>query len=191
MAEYAPPRPDAQPTIYAYSNPAPAYKGLLKVGYTTRTAEQRIKEQFNVDQPKGLKPYTIRFQSKAMRPDGSTFTDHDVHHVLTKKGIANKGGEWFRCSVEDVEAAVLAVRNRTENEENRTLDFAMRPEQQAAVEKACAYFRGSGRHAHSQIPVELQNALRQDLRRLSACPAYEHETCTGAYLQACCAECMA
>jgi molybdopterin-guanine dinucleotide biosynthesis protein len=156
MAEYFPPRPEVQPTIYAYSNPAPAYKGLLKVGYTTRTVEQRIKEQFNVDQPKGLKPYSIKFHDKAMRPDGSTFTDHDVHHVLTKKGIANKGGEWFRCSVKDVKAAVLAVRNRTENEENRTLDFAMRPEQQAAVEKACAYFQ-SVEAEGTRIPKFLWN----------------------------------
>ena len=59
MAQYFPPRPHLTPWIYAYSNPAPAYKGLLKVGYTTRSVEDRIKEQFNVEQPEGLKPYRI------------------------------------------------------------------------------------------------------------------------------------
>lgn len=156
MADYFPPRPDAQPTIYAYSNPAPTYAGLLKVGYTTRTVAQRVKEQFNVDQPKGLKPYTIEFQCKAMRPDGSTFTDHDVHRALAKKGIISKGGEWFRCAVQNVQAAVLAVKNRTDNDENRTLDFAMRPEQQAAVDKTCAYFQ-SVETEGSRIPKFLWN----------------------------------
>ena len=50
------------------------------------------------------------------------------------------GGEWFRCTIDDVKSAVIAVKNNIENEENRTLSFAMRPEQKAAVEKTAAYF---------------------------------------------------
>ena len=88
MAQYFPPRPQLTPWIYAYSNPAPAYKGLLKVGYTTRpSVEERIKEQFNVEQPEGLKPYRIEFKESAMRSDGSAFTDKDVHRLLEKSGF--------------------------------------------------------------------------------------------------------
>lgn len=93
MAQYFPPRPHLTPWIYAYSNPAPAYKGLLKVGYTTRfSVEERIKEQFNVEQPEGLKPYRIEFKESAMRSDGSAFTDKDVHRILEKAGFARVGG---------------------------------------------------------------------------------------------------
>ncbi|MGN0008561.1 MAG: DEAD/DEAH box helicase, partial [Desulfovibrionaceae bacterium] len=141
MAEHFPPRPDLTPWIYAYSNPAQTYTGLLKIGYTTRSVEERIKEQFNVEQPEGLKPYHIEFQASAMRDDGSSFTDKDIHRVLKAAGFVCAGGEWFRCRVEDIQAAVLAIRHRTGNMTGRTQDFAMRPEQQAAVEKTAAYFQ--------------------------------------------------
>ena len=32
-------------------------------------------------------------------------------------------GEWFACSVKDVKAAYIAVKNRTQNIENRNHDF--------------------------------------------------------------------
>lgn len=32
---FFPLRPDAKPTIYAYEDTNPQYKGLLKIGYTT------------------------------------------------------------------------------------------------------------------------------------------------------------
>ena len=75
-----------------------------------------------------------------MYSDGSSFTDHDIHRALRKHNIANPGGEWFCCTVADVQAAVLAVKNHTDNAENRTQNFPMRPEQQAAVNKTAAYF---------------------------------------------------
>ena len=78
-----------------------------------------------------------------MYPDGSSFTDHDVHRVLKRKHIASVGGEWFRCTVNDVRAAVLAVRNRTANVENRVNSFTMRPEQKEAVDKTAAYFQSA------------------------------------------------
>ena len=72
MAQYFPPRPHLTPWIYAYSNPAPAYKGLLKVGYTTRfSVEERIKEQFNVEQPEGLKPYRIKLIELSLHGDAA------------------------------------------------------------------------------------------------------------------------
>ncbi len=42
--------------------------------------------------------------------------------------------------MDKVKAAVIAVREGQLNEENRSLDFTMRPEQKAAVEKTAAYF---------------------------------------------------
>ena len=73
-----------------------------------------------------------------MYPDGSSFTDHEVHRALLRRGIRREGREWFRCTPADVKAAVLAVRTRTKNPENRTRNFPMRPEQREAVEKTAA-----------------------------------------------------
>ena len=76
-----------------------------------------------------------------MRNDGTVFTDRDVHRMLRLNGIKNPDGEWFRCTVDKVKAAIIAVRDGQLNEENRSLDFKMRPEQQAAVEKTAALLR--------------------------------------------------
>lgn len=45
-----------------------------------------------------------------MRSDGTVFTDHDVHRYLRAVGVKNETGEWFRCDVERVKAAIIAVR---------------------------------------------------------------------------------
>lgn len=137
---FFPQRPETNPMIYAYQDTNPQYAGLLKVGYTSVDVEKRVAEQYPTKRPDGSVPYRIVFAESAMYPDGTSFTDHDVHRMLTAKGIQCVGGEWFRCDVQDVKAAVIAVRNRTVNIENRTRDFAMRPEQQAAVDKTIAYF---------------------------------------------------
>ncbi len=104
----------------------PQYKGLLKVGFTSVNVEKRVGEQYPTLRP-GELPYKIVLEHSAMRNDGSSFTDHEVHRCLKKKGIRSPKGEWFECSVQDVKAAIIAVRDGVENEENRTLDFAMRP----------------------------------------------------------------
>ena len=137
---FFPQRPEAHPTIYAYEDTNPQYKGLLKIGYNAIDVEKRVAQQYPTKRPDGSVPYRIVYQESAMYPDGSSFTDHNIHKALRKRNIANPGGEWFRCTVADVQAAVLAVKNHTDNIENRTQNFPMRPEQQAAVNKTAAYF---------------------------------------------------
>ncbi|MEI6846541.1 MAG: GIY-YIG nuclease family protein [Chlorobiaceae bacterium] len=136
---FFPQRPDSKPTIYAYEDTNPQYKGLLKVGYTAVDAQARVAQQYPTLRPGSL-PYRIVFEESAMRNDGGAFTDREVHRRLRNSGIKNPNGEWFKCSVHEVKAAVIAVRDRTMNEENRSLDFKMRPEQVEAVEKTAAYF---------------------------------------------------
>ena len=155
--EFFPPRPDAHPMIYAYSDNNPMYKGLLKVGYTKHDVEKRVAQQYPTVRPGG-KPYKIVFQESAMYEDGGCFMDHDIHKYLSKHGFENVEGEWFRCSERDVRAAWIAVKSRTENEEQRTKDFGMRPEQRDAVEKTIAYFRSTESEASSRIPKFLWNA---------------------------------
>jgi len=129
---FFPPRPESRPTIYAYEDTNPQYAGLLKVGYTTVDVQTRVAQQYPTLKP-GKPPYRIVLEESAMRNDGTVFTDHDVHQRLRSIGVKNPEGEWFRCTVAQVKATVIAVRTGQLNEENRSLDFKMRPEQEAAV----------------------------------------------------------
>jgi hypothetical protein len=100
-----PPQPAINPTIYAYEDTHPQYAGLLKVGYTGIGAQKRVEQQYPTAKP-GKLPYRIVLEESAMRNDGSHFGDHDVHHLLRKKGVLNPEGEWFRCTAEDVRASI-------------------------------------------------------------------------------------
>ena len=150
-------RPTIKPMIYAYEDTNPQYKGMLKIGFTTRDVETRVAEQYSTKRPDGSKPYKIVYHESAMYPDGTAFSDHDVHRVLKQKHFINTGGEWFKCSVDDVRAAVLAVKTHTVNAENRINNFKMRPEQQAAVEKTAAYFLSTEEDNIKRYPKFLWN----------------------------------
>ncbi len=133
------PRPESRPTIYAYEDTNPQYADLLKVGYTTVDAQSRVAQQYPTLRP-GKPPYRIVLEESAMRSDGTVFTDHDVHRMLRLNGVKNPEGEWFRCTVAQLKTAIIAVRTGQLNEGHRSLDFKMRPEQNAAVEKTATYF---------------------------------------------------
>ena len=155
-------RPAVVPTIYAYTLPGVAsHDGYIKVGYTDREdVHKRIGEQ--IPHESGLK-YNLLFTESAMRPDGTCFTDHDVHDVLKRKGYTTlwqgeDRNEWFKCPVEAIRAAIIAVRDGTENVEERTETFAMRPEQYRAVEMTSEYYDRMNRDEPGRIPKFLWNA---------------------------------
>lgn len=156
---FFPPRPASRPTVYAYKDTNPQYAGLLKVGYTTVDAQSRVAQQYPTKKP-GKPPYRIVLEESAMRSDGTVFTDRDVHRMLRINGVKNPEGEWFRCTVAQVKSAIIAVRTGQLNEENRSLDFKMRPEQEAAVEKTAAHFASWRREKNNQdkAPHFLWNA---------------------------------
>ena len=73
-ANLLPGRPSTEPVIYAYSEPSnPELSGLLKVGYTSRTVEERMHEHYPTLKP-GIKPYHVEFAAPAMRADGTSWT---------------------------------------------------------------------------------------------------------------------
>ena len=150
-ADFFPPRPAVTPKIYAYEDTHPQYAGLLKVGYTTKSVQERVAEQYPTAWP-GEPPYRIVLEEPAIRNDGTVFTDREVHKMLRINGIPNLGGEWFRCTVEQVRAAIAAVREGQLYEEERSFAFGMRPEQDAAVQKTAEYFtkyrRENGKPPH-------------------------------------------
>ena len=155
--EFFPSRPEARPMIYAYEDTNPQYAGLLKVGYTTVDVQSRVAQQYPTKRP-GKAPYRIVLEERAMRSDGTVFSDHDIHRWLREQGVSNPEGEWFACPVKKVKAAVIALRTGQMNEENRTLDFEMRPEQVEAMEKTAAHFRRAHKEDPDKTPHFLWNA---------------------------------
>ena len=134
------PQREAEPKIYAYElKGVSSHEGYLKVGYTTRSVLERVSEQTKTI----ALEYRIVGEWSAMRKDGSgeAFSDHDVHDILARRGFRRKGEEWFKCSLADVEAAILGLQTGTENDERRTRDFPMRDEQERAVRKTMEYFK--------------------------------------------------
>ena len=83
--ELFPDKSDIKPIIYAYELVGvESHTGYIKVGETTRSAAERIREQ----------THTVAVQFRvlgtwsALRDDGTVFRDHDVRAVLLKRGFA-------------------------------------------------------------------------------------------------------
>jgi len=118
VKDFFPPKPSANPTIYAYELiGVDTHKGWLKVGFTDRDAKTRIKEQLGT----AAVQYRIVYEESAMKRDGGSFTDHDVHRLLLKKGFSNPEGEWFNCVVNDVRHVVHQLKTGERTEKNRSL----------------------------------------------------------------------
>lgn len=160
MSELLQKRVKVEPKIYAYQILTPQFKGLLKVGTTTLTVKERVKQQMaNIKLPFEPDYYKVVYQDSAMLSDGSAFGDKEVHDVLkTMADVVHVEGEWFQCTVRDVKAAVVAVRQGLPTATQRTQDFRMRPEQQAAVEKTMAYYLQEAIQNPGVTPKFLWNA---------------------------------
>lgn len=124
------------PKIYAYTDSR--YPNCLKVGYTTKSVQERVKEQYPVKLPN--QSYQIVLDENAVRENGSFFRDSDVHKLLLQKGVERLEGEWFQCDVNTLKAVLLEVKTGKAFDRPRLFDFGMRPEQQNAVDKAMNYF---------------------------------------------------
>lgn len=153
--ELFPLRSKSSPTIYAYKLLGVEGKeGFLKVGFTNRDAKTRVSEQLKTAALK----YEIVLEKSAMRSNGTSFSDHDVHQQLVKDKIQNIELEWFKCEIEDVESAIIAVRDGLNADRNRNLDFKMRPEQYDAVKKAAEHFKSFRDSDPNKVPHFLWNA---------------------------------
>jgi len=131
--------------------------GLIKVGETTRSSvPARIKEQLGTAYPR-LKGVAILLDEEAKRVDGTYFTDRSVHAALKAEGV-RWDQEWFAATLDEVTAAIVAVRNRTAFSAQRTEDFPTRPEQMQAVELTAAYFTAKKAEDPHKAPKFLWNA---------------------------------
>ena len=152
-------RPDVNPTIYVYKLiDVASHEGYIKIGYTERDVETRVKEQTGASHV----PYQILYQDSAMCPDGSCFTDHDVHSILERKKFKKlniaEDNEWYNCTVNDVKAAIAELKTGRRLDGARTATFKMRPEQFEAVQNTMRYFESAKRDEPNRIPKFLWNA---------------------------------
>ncbi|WYJ99195.1 hypothetical protein A5821_000272 [Enterococcus sp. 7F3_DIV0205] len=135
------PKKAIKPTIYAYVTPTNTAKnGWIKIGYTDRDADKRIREQTHTVgiEAKKLWDHEARFNG------GGYFSDRDFHAFLTKNGIRrNKGTEWFFFNGNPDEAESLyrefVFKDYSKVQKEQKLDYQLRAEQEAAVEKTLAY----------------------------------------------------
>lgn len=154
--------PLQSPRIYAYADAQ--FPHCLKVGFTTRTVVERMAEHYPTNLPQ--QTHTVVLDDIATRHDGSAFSDHDVHRVLTARHVKRfknregKSTEWFECDLNAVKAAILEVQTGVRHEAARTLSFGLRPEQQAAIEQAAGYFTSfsSEKENEGKTPHFLWNA---------------------------------
>ena len=150
------PRPKKSPKIYGYTELSPEYDGLIKIGYTEREVKDRMKEHYPTLGPKGIERYKVLLEESSMRNDGTSFIDKNVHKILENAGFKNVGGEWFKCSCEDVKAAIIAAKNKTNIDLGRFNNFSLRPEQIEAIDKTKKYF-SSYKSSENRSPHFLWN----------------------------------
>lgn len=158
--EFFPQRPQIEPTIYVYQLiGVETHKNYIKIGYTERDVESRIQEQMHTS----AIPYKILYQESSICPDGTVFTDKDIHRILKRNGFIqyNEGidrNEWFNCSVEDVKVAIKELKTGKRYTKERINDFKMRPEQEKAIEKTIKYYNSAKKEEPSYSPKFLWNA---------------------------------
>lgn len=142
------------PRIYAYSDSQ--FPNCLKIGFTTRTVAERMSEHYPTLLPS--QTFTIELDEFAVREDGTFFKDYDVHKVLNKRKVEHLVGEWYKCDLAEVKSAIFEIKTGKRLEKNRTLNFGLRPEQKAAVEKAKQYFTSFKKESPDSTPHFLWNA---------------------------------
>jgi hypothetical protein len=158
--QYVHPKTEIKPIIYAYSDTR--FPGCLKIGYTVRPIEVRMHEHYPTGTPK--KSYKVEHVESALNADGAIFLDHDVHRMLEARGFKvkrsedGKKTEWYECTVDDVKAAILAIKTSSANLENRTQNFRMRPEQARAVSMTKSYFESESKRNPGHTAKFLWNA---------------------------------
>jgi len=156
-----------------------------KIGYTTRTAKQRLDEIYNITMP-GKPPYRILLEESAMRSDGTAFYDREVHRYLRTQGVRNEAGEWFKCTrilskQPPSPSKIDAERGKTA----RWISKCVRSSRQRWKRRRRISKDTRRRTQSRRISVEREDAIRKDIRRLSTRNENALAKGTGADVQTC------
>ena len=168
IEDLLPGKPDARLRIYAYSIEDGAHEGMLKIGQTTRAVKSRVEQQLKTAL---VKDFTIHVDESAERADGSVFTDHEVRARLRDKGFREG-----RLGVDALHAGRrsggdhrVAHRAALHRDPPRDVPDAARAGGGRQEDACLLPLDLEGGHARGPaLPVERQDALRQDLRHLPA-----------------------
>ncbi len=131
---------NATPQIYAYTTPdVTGNAGWIKIGYTERDVETRIKEQTRTARI----AFKLEWHGNAVYEGTSeSFTDKAFHAYLRKQGIA-KELEWFQIGREASWQHFCDFRlNRGVMRDFSATPYDLREEQAQAVSAALEYLRG-------------------------------------------------
>ena len=160
--------PYSSRVIYIYTIPDGKHQGRLKIGAATlpptqqptqenldQAAHERIKQQTQTADV----PYTFHHAEIAIRDNGKSFSDGDVHNVLIRSGYErrsenahNQNSEWFQVQLDVAKKAITAVK---ENRRSLTADeiatndadqFIFRPNQRAAIDLTTQAIKKKRKH---------------------------------------------
>ncbi len=96
--------------VYVLSNPA--YKGLLKVGWTTRTPEERAKELYKTGVPDKFNvEYKVEFEN-------AENAEEQVHSLL-KAYRHSQRREFFTCSLKIIKEAIDKADGKIETSDGK------------------------------------------------------------------------
>ena len=128
------------PKIYAYTTPGVTYHdGWIKIGYTERDVERRIREQTVTADIR----FNIEWTGAAMYVDTrELFTDREFHAYLQWQGI-ERNHEWFRVTGAASWERFCEFRRRgreLEREDWTTTPYTLRDEQERAVATTIDYW---------------------------------------------------
>lgn len=147
----------ANPTIYAYITPNDASKtGWVKIGYTDRDAEIRIREQTHTSDTK----YELLWSHDARYDGGEYFTDDDFHWYLVQCGIerrkfqdSGKPSEWFyfgdgkEKQAEDLFKKFVFKDHSQIQSPAQGAQYRLREEQTGAVDRTLEYMKSGKKPA--------------------------------------------
>ena len=184
IEEILAPKPEARPRIYAYSIADEAHAGLLKVGQTTRDVKQRVAEQLKTAAIKNYTHRTGRVRRARRR--------HHLHRPRSARGARQEGLRERRTGVDALHgqgredrahrAAHRPAVHRHASPDVRDAPRASRSREQDA--RLLPLHLEGGYARRPALPLEREDALRQDLHHLSARQEARRQARARGHLQA-------
>jgi type II restriction enzyme len=141
----------ASPTIYAYITPNDVTKkGWVKIGYTDRDADARVKEQTHTSNTK----YELLWSHDARYDGGEYFNDDYFHWYLVQSGVergkfedTGKPSEWFYFGESNEKQAEELFKKFIFKDYSQIqapaggIQYQLREEQADAVKRTLAYLK--------------------------------------------------
>ncbi|MCS4487558.1 DEAD/DEAH box helicase family protein [Streptococcus sciuri] len=133
------------PKIYAYTTPKNLdNEGWIKIGYTEREVEKRIKEQTHTANVTTDILWSENAEYLAEPDKGKTFKDHDFHNFLKFHDVKRRPKtEWFYFNGNPDKSKQLfdkfVVHDVSDYQLGQGQDYVLRKEQEEAVLQTAAY----------------------------------------------------